>query len=400
MKLFRCTCAAAPLLYFENVACGRCGRLVGFVPEARALKPFVRAGTGNDDLWLDDDGHAYRLCGNRVRHGACNWMVEARGGAGPRLCTGCRSNRVIPDLSVPGNLALWQALERAKRRCLFTFLELGLPFDGQTGGQASGQASGQAGGEAGGGGVRGGARPGVPALGFRFMADGARNPPGSAHAGSDDGRVMTGHEDGIVTINLAEADEISRIRTQLAMQERYRTLLGHFRHETGHYFWDRFARADEGFVATFRERFGDERADYAAAVAAHYAAGPPANWSGTHISAYATMHPWEDWAETWAHYLHIIDTLETQQSFGVETRLVTAGVREARLPFAVGVGADAERCDFDAIVALWIEVSVMLNSLNRSMGLPDPYPFVLSAAAIEKLRFVHEAVLASPGHGG
>ena len=368
MKLFRCTCPERPPLHFENVECGRCRRLVGFLPDTLELAPFEPA----DGLWRDEAGRPCRLCANRVEHGVCNWMVPLAddGGDGPApLCAACRLNRVIPDLSVAGNLERWHALEQAKRRCLFTFLELELPFDGD------GAA--------------------MPSLGFRFMADAA---PGAPTAADGDGRerVMTGHEDGIVTINLAEADEIARTRTQLAMRERYRTLLGHFRHETGHYVWDRLTRTVPDFAERFRARFGDERTDYAQALAAHYAGGPPPDWQTSHISAYATMHPWEDWAETWAHYLHIVDTLETLQSFGTETSLATAGVGELRLPLRVGDTDRAAPCDFDAIVALWIEVSVMLNSLNRSMGLSDPYPFVLNAPAVDKLRFVHEAVLGAP----
>ena len=269
-----------------------------------------------------------------------------------------------------GNLVLWRALEQAKRRCLFTWLELGLPFDD--------------------------ADPRTHPLAFRFMADGAVNPPGTPGI-EGSGRVATGHLDGLITINLAEADAIARTRMQLAMQERYRTLLGHFRHESGHYAWDRLARTDPAFAGDFRARFGDERTDYAAATAAHYAAGPPPDWSVRHISAYASVHPWEDWAESWAHYLHIVDTLETQQSFGTEGRVIASGLSELRLPFAVGTGEGGGPGDFEDIVARWLDVSVMLNSLNRSMGLPDPYPFVLSATAIDKLRFVHDVVLSAAG---
>lgn len=368
MKLFRCSCPSAPVLHFENVACGSCGRLIGFSPGAEALRAFEPAG----DRWRDDDGALHRLCANRVRHAVCNWMIPDAEPA-ETFCIACRANDVIPDLSVAGNLALWRALEQAKRRCLFTFLELDLPFDG--------------------------AAADVAPLGFRFMADRSTATHFEVPTPVPE-PVVTGHEDGIVTINLAEADAIARIRMQLAMGERYRTLLGHFRHETGHYFWDWLARTDAGFADAFRERFGDERADYDAAVARHYADGAPPGWERSHISAYATMHPWEDWAESWAHYLHIVDTLETQQSFGVQTRLDVRAIGELRLPARVGVGEAASARDFDAVVSLWVELSVMLNALNRSMGLPDPYPFVLNAGAIEKLRFVHEAVVGAPRRAG
>jgi len=368
MKLFRCTCPNRPLLHFENVSCGRCERLAGFVPERRAMLPFEPSGKH----WLDDAGREYRLCANRIRHRVCNWMVPAEDTDSP-FCAACRLNDVIPDLSVAGNLELWAALEQAKRRCLFTFLELELPVDGEP--------------------------PTVPPLRFRFMADRTTATHFETPAPVPE-PVVTGHDDGIVTINLAEADAIARIRMQLAMRERYRTLLGHFRHETGHYFWDWLTRREAGFVERFRLRFGDERRDYSEAIERHYASGPPANWSSAFISAYATMHPWEDWAETWAHYLHIIDTLETRQSFGERTPLSIAAVEDVHLPLGTGTDDGDGAGDFDRIVSLWIDVSVMLNALNRSMGLPDPYPFVLNAPAIDKLRFVHEAITAPPDGGG
>jgi hypothetical protein len=88
-------------------------------------------------------------------------------------------------------------------------------------------------------------------------------------------------------------------------------LLGHFRHEVGHYFWDRLVATDPHQLEEFRVLFGDDRQDYGEALKRHYDEGAPANWQDTYISMYATMHPWEDFAETWAHYLHIVDTLET-----------------------------------------------------------------------------------------
>ncbi len=379
MKLFRCDCAARPLLHFENTSCNACGRGLGFVPSLMDLRPHVPsaangAATGSTPPppWHDAAGTGRRPCANRLQHGACNWMVEAH--ESDPWCLACRANRLIPDLSVSANLEPWKVLEAAKRRCLYTLLALDIPLDGC---------------------------PGAPPLGFRFMADsdsGAnfeRPLPGAE-------RVLTGHDNGTVTINLAEADTVARTRAQVAMAERYRTPLGHFRHETGHWTWVLLAAADAarpgaegvGFTERFRVRFGDERTPYADALQRHYADGPPPDWRQRHVSAYASAHPWEDWAETWAHYLHMIDTLETQQSFALETTLVDDAVGEVKLPFSAGFGCDAGENDFDAIVRLWIQATLMLNSLNRSMGLPDPYPFVLNATVIEKLRFVHEELLA------
>src|SRR6185295_3152587 len=105
---------------------------------------------------------------------------------------------------------------------------------------------------------------------------------------------------------------------------------------------------------------------------------------------YASMHAWEDWAETWAHYLHMVDTLETARSFGLALRPRPASEdAPAQPPVAV------RRLDphsFDDLVRGWLPLTIAMNSLNRSMGLPDPYPFVLGEPALEKLRFVHTVI--------
>jgi hypothetical protein len=136
--------------------------------------------------------------------------------------------------------------------------------------------------------------------------------------------------------------------------------------------------------------FGDERADYQQALDAYYAAGgAPAGWQALHVSAYATAHPWEDWAETWAHYLHMVDLLETGASYN--TRVVVPGseaeeVEEVANPFEMGAG------DFDQLVEQWIPLTLLLNSLNRSLGQDDAYPFALTSGAMQKLRFVHDLI--------
>ena len=57
---------------------------------------------------------------------------------------------------------------------------------------------------------------------------------------------------------------------------------------------------------------------YAAALQAHYAKGGDVGpWAERHVSAYASAHPWEDWAETWAHYLHMMDAVDTALGFGM-----------------------------------------------------------------------------------
>jgi hypothetical protein len=199
--------------------------------------------------------------------------------------------------------------------------------------------------------------------------------------------VFTGHTEGIITLNVAEADAPFREKIRAELGEKYRTLIGHFRHEIGHYYWDRFIR-DSAWLPAFRALFGTEEVDYQAALNRNYQQGPPRDWRDHFVSGYASMHPWEDWAETWAHYLHMIDTLGTAKSFGVVIKANPVGGPPAQSVAARGVDFD----DFDELMNAWIPATIALNSLNRSMGLPDPYPFVLSAPAITKLRFVHDVI--------
>lgn len=392
MKLFRCTCESQPVLFFENVQCESCGRMTGFCPESMTLKAFQEAGPQPDQpenvgqmpvqqVWTDDDGREYLACANWVNHQVCNWMLPVDPQSDPDtinsfdtdpdgLCPACRLNDVIPDLTIAENLPLWRSLEIAKRRCLFTMLELRLPIQARDIGEGSRKTD---------------------PLQFRFMSDKDSTSHFQRPLKGED-PVLTGHADGVITINLAEADDIARTQTQVAMEESYRTLLGHFRHESGHYYWELFNNVDPGFAERFRAIFGDETASYQDALDRHYEQGPPTEWQNDYVSTYATMHPWEDWAETWAHYIHIIDTLETHQSFSQTSGLLANSVRKVRLPFFVGSKDNSGSTDFGAIVDLWMEASVIMNSLNRSMGLPDPYPFVLHEPIREKLRCVHETI--------
>lgn len=308
-------------------------------------------------------------CANTPTPAACNWLVPLGGDA---FCPACRLNRTIPDLSVFENGALWARLEREKRRLVYALLRFGLTTGPRV--DENGTA--------------------IPGLQFDFLAD---DP-----AFHDGGRVLTGHAAGVITINVAEADPVARARMQAAMDEPYRTILGHLRHESGHYFWDRLIAPDGDRLARFRTVFGDERQDYAAALDRHYAAGPPPDWSAWFVSAYAASHPWEDWAESWAHYLNLVDTLETARAFGLSVEPepeAPAGPPAAPDPAATdAIAAEAtidpyrER-DFDRLIARWLPLTVALNSLTRAMGQEDAYPFALTAPAIEKLRFVHDTIL-------
>ncbi|MDX5363604.1 MAG: putative zinc-binding peptidase [Pseudazoarcus pumilus] len=353
MKLFTCG-KCGNRLYFDNTHCARCGTTQAFLPDRMQLLALEPTQGG---LWQPvGESGGYRLCGNYTDHMSCNWAVSAQDPE--RFCLACRLNRVIPDLGVAGNLELWRTLEGEKRRLVYSLLRLGLPV------LPHGSGAG--------------------GLGFDFLADTAS--PAGVHES-----VLTGHRDGLITINIAEADAAERERIRDQMDEPYRTLLGHFRHESGHYYWDRLVR-DTPWLEDFRRRFGDERSDYAAALQAHYDTGPPADWQQHFVSAYASVHPWEDWAETWAHYLHITETLETAWQFGLQIH-----------PRAEHDGHAAVEHDFDpfrepdiaALLQQWFPLSFALNSLNRSMGHPHAYPFVLSPMAIEKLGFVHEVIRAA-----
>jgi len=266
MKVFHCDHCSA-LVFFENVSCMSCGHALAYFPERETVGSIEKAGES-------------RPCANYSKHEVCNWAVPADD-PNP-LCRSCRLTRVIPDLGVPGNKAAWFRLEAAKRRLVYSLLHLGCPLEGKT------------------------EQPGR-GLAFEFLAD------------TPTGKVATGHANGLITINIAEADDAEREKRRVRLHEPYRTLVGHMRHEVGHYYWDRLVR-DAPRLERFRELFGDERKDYAQALQAHYMDGPPTDWQECFVSAYAASHPWEDWAETWAHYLHSTDTLEIAAASGLSLR--------------------------------------------------------------------------------
>ncbi len=359
MRIFTCS-SCGHTTYFHNVQCVRCGHRLGFAPGALALLTLEPAGR---DRWRAlnqgaDQGAApageYRLCANYTEHAACNWLVPAAFEG--RHCLACRLNRTIPDLSVHRNRSLWRALQTQKNRLVYGLLRLGLPVQ---------------------------SRQEVPGgMAFDFLAD--PNP-----SFREPGSVVTGHAQGVITLDIAEADDAQRERLRQQMSEPYRTILGHFRHESGHYYWDRLVR-DSPWLDAFRERFGDEREDYQAALGRHYADGPPLSWQGRFVSAYASSHPWEDWAESWAHYLHMVDTLETAWELGLRL----APREDHRMPSA-DVSFDPAAADFRQLIDHWLPLTVALNSLNHSMGQGDAYPFVLAPPAVDKLSLVHDIVRAT-----
>jgi hypothetical protein len=345
MKLFSCQ-GCGELLYFENIRCENCGRALGYLTDISEISALD---SNEDGSWmvLAAPGKAYKFC-NNYNAGMCNWMVPADDGTG--FCAACRHNRTIPDLTVPGNDALWRKIETAKHRLFYSLLRLGLPLENRADDAEHG-------------------------LAFDFLAD----PPETHAAG-----VMTGHDNGLITLALKEADDVTRERVRSEMGEPYRTLLGHFRHEIGHYFWDRLVATDPHQLEGFRALFGDDRQDYGEALKRHYDEGAPANWQDNTISMYAAMHPWEDFAETWAHYLHIVDTLETAGAFGLKVK-----PRRARGALAAAIDFDPYKAGMDRLIDAWLPVEFATNSMNRSMGLTDLYPFLLSSKVIEKLGYIH-----------
>jgi hypothetical protein len=352
VKVFHCDHCEA-LVFFENVRCVNCDHALAYLPDLEVVGSLNEAG---ENFWTSplarSHGRKYRLCENYVTHNVCNWAVPADNAS--TLCRSCSLTRVIPDLGKPRHKEAWYKLEAAKRRLVYSLQRLGCPLASKVDDPEHG-------------------------LAFEFLAD----PESSAAP-----RVTTGHADGVITLNVAEADDAERERRRVDLHEPYRTLLGHFRHEVGHYYWERLVQNSAG-LDRFRELFGDERKDYARSLQEHYKNGAPADWQQRFVSAYAASHPWEDWAESWAHYLHTTDTLEIASACGLSLRPRRSDEPTLKDPAAPG----GDRTEpFDKIIADWLSLAYVLNNLSRSLGQPDAYPFVLSAAAVEKLRFVHETI--------
>ena len=366
MRAFNCD-HCGHLVFFDSTCCVHCGSTLAFVPEwlrMAALTPALPTGAAAvpavqalptaapaTELWQAmDAGHTgsgrWRLCSNHTAYQACNFAVPADD---PQtLCISCRQTRWLPDLSDPANLRRWKVIEDAKRRLFYTLARLHLTrLDG------------------------------VAAPEFEFLADQPGQP------------VMTGHRSGTIVLNVAEADDDERTRRRMALHEPYRTLIGHLRHESGHFYWDVLVHAQPHALEQFRALFGDERQDYGQALQAHYHVGPagPYGWEEQHVSAYATAHPWEDWAETWAHYLHMVDLMETAASYRTQLTIPgELGPHTMQDPFT------PQGRNFDAMLRAWVPLTLLLNSLNRSLGHGDAYPFAISGPAWDKLRFVHETI--------
>jgi hypothetical protein len=352
VKLFTCG-RCGQWVFFENVRCERCGAALGYLATADDLI----AAEARDDGWLQPvaGGPALQPCATGLDHGICNWLLDPRDpGAGEpgARCTSCRLTRTSPVLSWDGALAAWEVIEQAKHQLVRSLLQLGLPvvpLDED------------------------------PACGLAFDLFGVPDPIGPSG-------VVTGHAGGVITIDVAEASDHVRERRRTELHEPYRTMVGHVRHEVGHRIWEVLVRDDPGRLAAFREVFGDERADYGEAVARNYEQGPPPDWAERHVSSYAASHPWEDWAETWAHLLHIVDALETSDAYELQVK---------RPPSAPEPGSGEGRFS-DRVAQRWLPIAYALNAVNRSLGEPDLYPFVLGTVALAKLDHVDRCIAAGP----
>ena len=346
MKSFHCN-HCEQVVFLESVSCVNCGRLLAYLPDRETMGA-LEQGEGEQWVYSADGVTAnYRLCANYQQNNICNWAVPVADE--DSACVSCRLTLPTPELVDPTHHQAWFKLETAKRRLVYTLQQLRLPLLSKNVDPEHG-------------------------LTFEFKADAPDMP------------VLTGHADGLITINIAEADDAVREQRRANLQEAYRTLLGHFRHESGHYYWDRLiANTDQ--LEGFRALFGDEQQDYAEALKRHYEQGAQPDWQANFISAYASSHPWEDWAESWAHYLHMLDVTETAVSCGLTLR-----PKHPNDPLLEADPRLVRRRRFDAVIEAWFAVTYVLNNLNRSLGQQDAYPFVLSAPTIEKLRFVHQVV--------
>ncbi|MBM7416501.1 MULTISPECIES: putative zinc-binding metallopeptidase [Nocardiaceae] len=332
MRVFFCR-KCGQQLSFENSICLSCDSRLGFHLPSRSMQVL------DDDLSVVVDGTTWRRCAN-IKLAQCNWLVDATDG--DTLCLSCALTRTRPADSDQEAIAEFASAETAKRRVVLELDELHLPIIGRDENPEGG-------------------------LAFDLLSSANRN-------------VITGHANGLITLDLAESDDVHREQLRVSMDEPYRTLVGHFRHEIGH-FYQMVLIGSGDHRERFEELFGNPDDDYQAALDRHYSEGAPDGWKKNYVSSYATMHPAEDWAETFAHYLHIRDTLDTAAAYAFAPAGSTFDA-----PLAGDVG-------FSRIIDWWLPLTWSLNQLNRSMGHQDLYPFVLPAKVLEKMRFVHSVIV-------
>jgi hypothetical protein len=346
MKTFCCERCEARV-FFENIACDACDAQLGFIPAELTMGSFEADGNGVLTR-VPNMQEGLRRCANHEAPVYCNWVLGAD--EDEDLCPSCRTTRVHPVLAKADNRKYWFRIEAAKRQLSYSLASWKLPFPSKAQDPQHGVA-----------------------FDFLEQTDPAR-------------KVLTGHHDGVITLNIAEADDARREQVRAQMREPYRTLLGHLRHEVGHYYWDRLIHGT-AWEGRFRELFGDERADYARALKQHYSC-PTAGWSARFVSAYASSHPWEDWAECWAHYMHLQDGLETAASWGLRLDSAVPG----RGPVLARPIASDEAEVQVRVVKTWLPISQFINAMSRSLGGRDSYPFVMPDAVLDKLAFIHQVI--------
>ena len=348
MKPYPCPNCGRPT-HFEVRVCPNCSFTLGYDPASDKLLFLADKLT----TWRDNQAqpHDVVVCANNNEYAVCNWLVPA-GGPDP-LCLACRHNRTIPDLTGPTVPERWAKIEAAKRRLFHTLITLKLPIETQAEAEANGT---------------------TPGLTFDFLYDPVGEQTGTV-------QITTGHENGLVTLNILEADDVQRERMRTGLDEPYRTLLGHFRHEVGHYYWARLIE-NTAELDAFRQMFGDERISYEDAKNKHYG-DSGSGWSDDYVSAYATMHPWEDFAETFAHLMHIIDALATIDGFGMRMTAWPGVEEQPEVTF------DPYHADIRQLVSEWRPFAFAENSIARAMGQADLYPFHLSEKIVAKLDYIN-----------
>ena len=351
MKSFSCTCGNTT--FFENTQCVACGHELGWCPACRNIVPLQPSPDGTFQCGFSECGAVLRKCHNYAVEQVCNRCIIANGGGG-ELCDCCRFNETIPDLSVPGNRAMWHRLESATRRLLYTLDILNLPYGTEEDGVS-------------------------PPLVFDFKADLAAQKRWWWQMGKEE-RVYTGHADGRITINIREADPVEREKSRQHFEEAHRTIIGHFRHEIAHYYWQMLVekQCEDAFVAVFGNHADPT---YAQAQERYYRDGPLPDWNRRCVSAYASMHPWEDFAETFATYLDIVSVLHTARSMDLSDE------------------CDPLNAELTVMVTSYAKLGVVLNEMNRAMGLVDLVPEILVPPVVAKLQFIHDLVRSAGQNG-
>ncbi|MFC6998002.1 zinc-binding metallopeptidase family protein [Rufibacter roseus] len=348
MQTFHCACGNK--LFFENSQCVCCNREVGWCPVCKGIHAMEPNGKGGYTCTNSDCKAQVIKCYNYSTYNVCNRFVPAQAQPqqnGQCLCNYCQLTKTIPDLSVDGNITKWYQLEVAKRRLLYLLDRVGLPY-------GSDQENFE-----------------LP-LSFDFKEDAQPSPIMGWMGIGQEEKVYTGHADGKITINLREADPVEREKLRVSFGEDHRTLIGHFRHEIGHYYWQLLIQNKD--EENFKAIFGDhENPSYADAMNQYYQNGPKANWAKGYISAYATMHPWEDFAETWGTYLDMLAVLDTADNSDL-----------LKLP-----NKDLETAQLEDMLLRYEDLSLKVNEVNRALGLPDLLPETFSKPVVEKLTYIH-----------